>query len=305
VRFTDRTGPATRIKLMTDGILLAELARDRKLERYETLILDEAHERSLNIDFLLGFLRGLLPQRPDLKLIIASATLDPEKLARHFEGAPIIEVAGRGFPIELRYRPAPAGEEADPYRALVAAIDEAAASVQGRQGDTLVFLPGEREIREAAQALRRASARRRRGAARCTRAVGGGSGSRVRARRAPGRVVLATNVAETSLTVPGVTAVVDTGLARLSRYGHRSKIQRLPIEPVSRASADQRMGRCGRVAPGLCIRLYDEADYEARPAFTDPEILRTNLASVILRMAELGLGDIEEFPFPTRRTRSS
>ncbi|HVH17483.1 MAG TPA: ATP-dependent RNA helicase HrpA [Myxococcota bacterium] len=296
VRFSDRTGPATRIKLMTDGILLAELAHDRELRRYDSLILDEAHERNLNIDFLLGYLKRLLPLRPDLKVVIASATLDPQKLSRHFDGAPIIEVSGRGFPIELRYRP-PRGEDGDPQRALVAAIDEAAASVQGRQGDTLVFLPGEREIREAAQALRR---HRPDGAevlplyARLSAA----DQDRVFERGGRRRVVLATNVAETSLTVPGVTAVVDTGLARVSRYGHRSKIQRLPIEPVSRASADQRMGRCGRVAPGLCIRLYDEADYEARPAFTDPEILRTNLASVILRMAELGLGNVEDFPFP-------
>jgi ATP-dependent helicase HrpA len=296
VRFSDRTGPATRIKLMTDGILLAELAHDRELRRYDSLILDEAHERSLNIDFLLGYLKHLLPRRPDLKVVIASATLDPEKLSRHFDGAPVIEVSGRGFPIELRYRP-PRGEDGDPQRALVAAVDEAAASVQGRHGDALVFLPGEREIREAAQALRKHRPDGREILPLYAR-LSASEQDRVFERGERRRVVLATNVAETSLTVPGVTAVVDTGLARVSRYGHRSKIQRLPIEPVSRASADQRMGRCGRVAPGLCIRLYDETDYEARPAFTDPEILRTNLASVILRMAELGLGAVEDFPFP-------
>ena len=296
VRFSDRTGPATRIKLMTDGILLAELGHDPELRRYATLILDEAHERSLNIDFLLGFTRRLLPRRPDLKLIVASATLDPDKLARHYGGAPVIEVSGRGYPIELRYR-APEGEEPDAHRALIAAVHEVAASSAGHAGDTLVFLPGEREIRESAQALRKHGPK---GVellplyARLTAA----EQDRVFERGARRRIVLATNVAETSLTVPGVTAVVDTGLARVSRYGHRSKIQRLPIEPISRASADQRMGRCGRVAPGLCIRLYSEADYSERPAYTDPEILRTNLASVILRMAELGLGAIEDFPFP-------
>jgi ATP-dependent helicase HrpA len=295
VRFADRTGPATRIKLMTDGILLAELTHDRSLRQYDTLIIDEAHERSLNIDFLLGYLARLLPRRPDLKLIVASATLDPEKFSRHFGGAPVIEVSGRGHPIEMRYRPPE--EEGDVARAIVAAVAEIDASPQGKVGDTLVFLPGEREIREAAEALRKHHPKDIEVLPLYAR-LSAADQDRVFAPGPRRRVVLATNVAETSLTVPRITGVVDTGLARVSRYGHRSKIQRLPVEPISRASAEQRAGRCGRVAPGLCIRLYSQEDFESRAPYTDPEILRTNLASVILRMADLGLGRIEDFPFP-------
>ncbi|QKT02939.1 ATP-dependent RNA helicase HrpA [Ectothiorhodospiraceae bacterium 2226] len=293
VRFHDRVSADSYVKVMTDGILLAEIQSDAELAQYDTLIIDEAHERSLNIDFLLGYLKRLLPRRPDLKVIITSATLDPERFARHFD-APVVSVEGRGYPVEVRYRPSQSEEgEADLSAGIVAAVDELAGEPAG---DVLVFLPGEREIREAAEALRkhhpphteilplyaRLSAAEQ---ARIFQAHGGR------------RIVLATNVAETSLTVPGIRYVVDTGLARISRYSYRSKMQRLPIEPVSRASADQRKGRCGRVAPGVCIRLYDEADYLARAEYTPPEIQRTNLAAVILRMADLRLGDVARFPF--------
>src|SRR6266536_1591958 len=234
VRFSDHASDDTLVKVMTDGILLAELLDDRMLRRYDTLIIDEAHERSLNIDFILGYLAQLLPRRPDLKVIITSATIDPERFSRHFGDAPVIEVSGRTYPVEVRYRPSSTGFQPHPGR----------------------------------------------------------------------RIVLATNVAETSLTVPGIRYVIDPGTARISRYSHRTKVQRLPIEPISRASANQRKGRCGRTADGICIRLYDEADFLARPEFTDPEILRTNLASVVLQMAALRLGDIADFPFidpPDRR----
>ena len=318
VRFTNRTSPASRIKLMTDGILLAELQRDRMLRRYDTIILDEAHERSLNIDFLLGYLRQLLPKRPDLKLVITSATIDPERFAEHFSDhggrpAPIIEVSGRTYPVELRYRPLielpEADEEGEPIvrdqtEAIVDAVKEL--SAEG-PGDVLVFLPGEREIRDTAEALAPlAEGHRgvdvlplfsRLSAAEQHRVFRPPPGSRR-------RVVLATNVAETSLTVPGIRYVVDTGVARISRYSARTKVQRLPIEPISQASANQRSGRCGRVAAGIAIRLYSEEDFERRPEFTDPEILRTNLASVILQMTSLGLGDVARFPFvepPDRR----
>ncbi len=311
VRFTDRAGEKTLLRLMTDGILLAQIQRDRLLLGYDTLIIDEAHERSLNIDFLLGYLHQLLPRRPDLKLIITSATIDPERFARHFatDGAPapVIEVSGRTYPVEIRYRPLvpDAADEDPPDQAtgVCAAVDELLGEPRG---DILVFLSGEREIRDTADALRASLAR-------VTPAVeilplyarlSIADQHRVFAPHAGRRVVLATNVAETSLTVPGIRYVVDAGTARISRYNTRRKVQRLPIEAISRASANQRAGRCGRVAPGICLRLYSQADFEARPEFTEPEILRTHLASVILQMAALGLGDIESFPFlepPDRR----
>ncbi len=304
VRFTDRVGAGTYIKVMTDGILLAEIQRDRLLRRYDTLIIDEAHERSLNVDFLLGYLHQLLPRRPDLKLIITSATIDTARFSAHFGDAPVVEVSGRTHPVEVRYRPygglVPAEEgddviddDRDQVQAVVDAVDEL---VREGPGDVLVFLSGEREIRDTAEALGEAG---RPGIevlplyARLSAA----EQHRVFASHRGRRVVLATNVAETSITVPGVRYVVDAGTARISRYSHRLKVQRLPIEEVSRASADQRAGRCGRVGPGICIRLYSEDDFAARPAFTDPEILRTNLASVILQMANLGLGDVDRFPF--------
>jgi ATP-dependent helicase HrpA len=305
VRFTDRVGEATRVKLMTDGILLTELTQDRQLRRYDTLIVDEAHERSLNIDFILGYLTRLLPRRPDLKLVITSATIDPQRFSDHFGGAPVIEVSGRTYPVELRYR-APADEDdADQIQAILAAVDELVAE---GPGDILVFLSGEREIRDTADALRRAITRDRR--LRDTEVLplfarlSMAEQHRVFQPHPGRRIVLATNVAETSLTVPGIRYVVDPGTARISRYSPRLKVQRLPIEPVSQASATQRAGRCGRVAEGICIRLYAEDDYAARPAFTEPEILRTNLASVLLQMAALRLGDIADFPFidpPDRR----
>ena len=302
VRFNDRVGEQTLVKVMTDGILLAEIQRDRELRRYDTIIVDEAHERSLNIDFLLGYLTTLLPRRPDLKLVVTSATIDTALFSRHFADAPVIEVSGRTYPVELRYRPltlpgdddeADAGQERD----LITAIGDAVQEL-GREGpgDVLVFLSGEREIHDAADALRRLELRNTDILplyARLTAA----EQHRVFESHTGRRIVLSTNVAETSLTVPGVRYVVDAGTARISRYSRRLKVQRLPIEAVSRASADQRAGRCGRVAPGVCIRLYDEADYLARDAFTEPEILRTNLASVILQMTALGIGDVASFPF--------
>jgi ATP-dependent helicase HrpA len=277
---------------MTDGILLAELARDRTLSRYDTLIIDEAHERSLNIDFILGYLRELLPQRPDLKVIITSATIDPERFAAAFGGAPIVEVSGRTYPVELRYRPLP--EDGDQGQAISDAIDELSAA---GPGDILVFLSGEREIRDTADLL---AGRDRLEVLPLFSRLSAAEQHKVFARTAASytrRVVLATNVAETSLTVPGIHYVIDPGTARISRYSHRTKVQRLPIEPISQASANQRLGRCGRTADGICIRLYSQADFESRPEFTEPEILRTNLASVILQMAAIGLGDVPKFPF--------
>jgi len=298
VRFDDRSEPGTRVKLMTDGILLNELGFDHDLRRYDTLIIDEAHERSLNIDFILGYLKRLLPRRPDLKVIITSATIDPDRFSRHFGDAPVIEVSGRGYPVEVRYE-APAADTD-----LADALTEAARRLLGElpEGDILAFLPGEREIREAAEALERARLGSRRGEAGWEILPLYGRLSETSQGRVfrPGRrrrIVLATNVAETSLTVPRIMAVIDSGLARISRYSYRSKIQRLQVEPVSQASANQRSGRCGRIAPGICVRLYDEEDYLARPAFTDPEIRRTNLASVILQMAAARLGEMEDFPF--------
>jgi ATP-dependent helicase HrpA len=298
VRFTDVSADDTLVKLMTDGILLTELARDRKLRRYDTLIIDEAHERSLNIDFILGYLRQLLPERPDLKVIITSATIDPERFAAAFGGAPIVEVSGRTYPVEVRYRPVEpieGGEDADQGQAISDAIDEL--SSEG-PGDILVFLSGEREIRDTADLL---AGRDRLEVLPLYSRLSAAEQHRVFERRQASayirRVVLATNVAETSLTVPGIHYVIDPGTARISRYSRGTKVQRLPIEPISRASANQRKGRCGRTADGICIRLYSEADFESRPEFTEPEILRTNLASVILQMAAIGLGDVPKFPF--------
>ncbi|MDA0640854.1 MULTISPECIES: ATP-dependent RNA helicase HrpA [Nonomuraea] len=298
VRFTDQASDRTLVKLMTDGILLAELQHDRMLEQYDTLIIDEAHERSLNIDFILGYLKQLLPKRPDLKVIITSATIDPERFSRHFGDAPIIEVSGRTYPVEVRYRPL--GEDDDQTQGIV----EACRELTGEgPGDILVFLSGEREIRDAADALAKADFRNTEILPLYSR-LSAAEQHRVFQRHTGRRVVLATNVAETSLTVPGIKYVVDPGYARLSRYSHRTKVQRLPIEAISQASANQRKGRCGRTSDGVCVRLYEEDDFLARPEFTDPEILRTNLASVILQMTSIGLGDIEAFPFvepPDRR----
>ncbi len=304
IRFTDTAPRDAFIKLMTDGILLAETRRDRRLMQYDTLILDEAHERSLNIDFLLGYLHRLMPQRPDLRLIITSATIDPQRFADHFaqrgRPAPIIEVGGRTYPVEVRYRPVADEQDSDTaLDAVVAAVEELA---REGPGDMLVFLPTERDILETARRLRG------------RRLAGDGPGQETEvlplyARLSPAeqqrvfaphqarRIVLATNVAETSLTVPGIRYVIDTGTARISRYSARARVQRLPIEPISQASADQRKGRCGRVGPGVCVRLYAQEDYEQRDAFTAPEILRTNLAQVVLQMEALGLGAVEDFPF--------
>jgi ATP-dependent RNA helicase HrpA len=300
VRFSDRVSPDTYIKVMTDGILLAETQGDRALRAYDTLILDEAHERSLNIDFLLGYLKELLqgaaPARPDLKLIVTSATIDAERFSRHLGGAPVIEVSGRLHPVEVRYRPLDGRgeEEPDLPDAIADAVDELARAPGG--GDVLVFLPGEREIRETADVL----ARHRLGGVEILPLYARLSFEEQARVFRPGgvrRIVLATNVAETSLTVPGIRYVVDTGLARVNRYSHRSKVEQLQVEPVSQASANQRAGRCGRVAAGVCVRLYSEDDFRARPAYTEPEILRSSLAGVILRMKALGLGDVERFPF--------
>jgi ATP-dependent helicase HrpA len=308
VRFEDQSNERSLIKLMTDGILLAETQHDRYLEKYDTIIVDEAHERSLNIDFLLGFLKTLLVRRPDLKLIITSATIDLQRFSAHFDGAPIVEVSGRTFPVDTWYRPLTAEQDEDGNRveedlsvdqALLATLDEISAfeKAEGkRPGDVLVFLPGEREIRDAAEVLRKANLRLTEVLplyARLTPA----EQQKIFAPMGARKIVLATNVAETSLTVPGIRYVIDSGTARISRYSYRAKVQRLPIEAVSQASANQRKGRCGRVEPGICIRLYSEEDFNGRPAFTDPEILRTNLAAVILQMLHLRLGEIEAFPF--------
>ncbi|OFB36795.1 ATP-dependent RNA helicase HrpA [Mycolicibacterium sp. (ex Dasyatis americana)] len=320
VRFTDQASDSTLIKLMTDGILLAEIQRDRRLLRYDTLILDEAHERSLNIDFLLGYLRELLPRRPDLKVIVTSATIEPERFAAHFGGAgnglsnnaPIVEVSGRTYPVEIRYRPLEVTvggaddsedpddpdheivrtEPRDPTEAIVDAVRELESEPPG---DVLVFLSGEREIRDTAEALK--DLRNTEVLPLYARLPTAEQQKVFRPSHSGRRIVLATNVAETSLTVPGIRYVVDPGTARISRYSRRTKVQRLPIEPISQASAAQRAGRSGRTAPGVCIRLYSEQDFESRPRYTDPEILRTNLAAVILQMAALQLGDIADFPF--------
>ncbi len=315
VRFTKKASRDTRVKVMTDGVLLAEIGRDRDLRRYDTIILDEAHERSLNIDFLLGYLKQLLGRRDDLKVIITSATIDTQRFAEHFadadqKPAPIVEVSGRNYPVEVRYRPLTgrAGSEDGDHQddldqdlGICRAVGELIST--GGDGDILVFLSGERDIRDAADALQQAQQSWLAHQLRFTEILplyarlSAAEQHRVFAPHTGRRIVLATNVAETSLTVPGIRYVVDTGLARISRYSARTKVQRLPIEPISKASADQRAGRCGRVAPGICIRLYDEDDYARRPDFTEPEILRTNLASVILQMTAAGLGDISSFPF--------
>jgi ATP-dependent helicase HrpA len=293
VRFTDRVGPATRVRVMTDGILLAEIQRDRLLRRYDTLIVDEAHERSLNVDLLIGYLRRLLPRRPDLKVIVTSATIDTERFAAHFatggQPAPVITVSGRTYPVELRYRP-PA--VSDRIRAIDAALDELAGEAPG---DVLVFLSGEREIRDTSDALKAAHPELE--VLPLYARLSAPEQHRIFAAHRGRRVVLATNVAETSITVPGVRHVIDTGTARISRFSQRLKVQRLPIEPISQASANQRAGRCGRLGPGICIRLFDEDDFASRPAFTEPEIQRTNLAAVILQMTAAGLGDVQSFPF--------
>jgi ATP-dependent helicase HrpA len=299
VRFHDQVGEDTLVKLMTDGVLLAEITRDRDLTAYDTIIIDEAHERSLNIDFLLGYLKQLLARRPDLKLVITSATIDPQRFADHFDGAPVLEVSGRSYPVEVRYRPI-VDDDVDQVQAIVEAVDELCAE---GPGDVLVFLSGEREIRDTADALKGSVPEGTEVVPLFAR-LSAAEQHRVFAPHRGRRIVLATNVAETSLTVPGIRYVVDPGTARISRYSQRTKVQRLPIERISQASATQRAGRCGRVAPGICVRLYDEEDLLARPEFTDPEILRTNLASVILQMTALGLGEIAAFPFvepPDRR----
>jgi ATP-dependent helicase HrpA len=306
VRFTDHTSDDTLVKLMTDGILLAEIQSDRMLRRYDTLIIDEAHERSLNIDFLLGYLKQLLPRRPDLKVIITSATIDPERFSAHFGDAPIVEVSGRTYPVEVRYQPIVDPDEPEPdkdrdqVQAICDAVDELCAE---GPGDILVFLSGEREIRDTADALNKQNLRNTEILPLYAR-LSAADQHRVFQSHPGRRIVLATNVAETSLTVSGIKYVIDPGTARISRYSHRTKVQRLPIEPISQASANQRKGRCGRTSDGICIRLYTEADFQSRPEFTEPEILRTNLASVILQMTSLGLGDIAAFPFvepPDRR----
>jgi ATP-dependent helicase HrpA len=300
VRFTDRTRAGVAIKLMTDGILLAETQGDALLSAYDTIIIDEAHERSLNIDFLLGYLKQLLPRRPDLKLIVTSATIDADRFAAHFgtggKPAPVINVSGRLYPVEIRYRPVKDEDDADDRTlmdAIVEAVDECALA---GPGDVLVFLPGEREIREAAEALRKHHPPGTEILPLYAR-LSADEQDRVFKPSGARRIVLATNVAETSLTVPGIRYVVDTGLARVKRYSYRNKVEQLQVEPISQASANQRAGRCGRVAAGVCIRLYDEADFAKRPKFTDPEILRSSLAAVILRMKSLGLGDVRAFPF--------
>ncbi|MGF1240967.1 ATP-dependent RNA helicase HrpA [Streptomyces sp. NPDC004690] len=298
VRFTDQVDPeATFVKLMTDGILLAEIQTDRELRAYDTIIIDEAHERSLNIDFLLGYLAQLLPKRPDLKVVITSATIDPERFSRHFGDAPIIEVSGRTYPVEVRYRPLLEEDSDDADRDQITAITDAVEELMAEgPGDILVFLSGEREIRDTADALNKKQYRFTEVLPLYAR-LSHAEQHRVFQQHTGRRIVLATNVAETSLTVPGIKYVIDPGFARISRYSHRTKVQRLPIEPISQASANQRKGRCGRTSDGICIRLYSEDDFLARPEFTDAEILRTNLASVILQMTAAGLGDIEKFPF--------
>ncbi|MCW2747259.1 MAG: hrpA [Nocardioidaceae bacterium] len=293
VRFDDTTSAATRIKLMTDGILLAEINRDRLLSAYDTIIIDEAHERSLAIDFLLGYLKQLLPRRPDLKVVITSATIDLDRFSALFDGAPVIEVSGRTYPVELRYRPLSDRDGDDPLDAIGQAVDELGAE---SDGDILVFLSGEREIRDTAEFLKGRKLARTEILPLYGR-LSAPEQQKIFASHSGRRIVLATNVAETSLTVPGIRYVIDPGLARISRYSQRLKVQRLPIEAISQASANQRSGRCGRTSDGICIRLFAEDDFDARPAFTDPEILRTNLASVLLQMASLDLGDIRAFPF--------
>ena len=298
VRFSDHVSDSTLVKLMTDGILLAEIQQDKLLLQYDTIIIDEAHERSLNIDFILGYLKQLLPKRPDLKVIITSATIDVERFSNHFDHAPIIEVSGRTYPVEVRYRPVIFSEDSESdknndFQPIINAIDELSSE---STGDILIFLTGEREIRDLADTLRKLELKHTEILPLYAR-LSASEQNRIFQPHNGRRIVLATNVAETSLTVPGIKYVIDPGLARISRYSYRTKVQRLPIEPISQASANQRKGRCGRTSDGICIRLYDEQDFLSRPEFTEPEILRTNLASVILQMTSLGLGDIAAFPF--------
>ena len=293
VRFNDQISDNTQIKLMTDGILLAEIQSDHFLNQYSCLIIDEAHERSLNNDFILGYLKQLLPRRPDLKVIITSATIDVERFSKHFNNAPIIEVSGRTYPVEVRYRPVAEEDDQDQLQGILNAVDELQA--EGR-GDILIFMNGEREIRDTAEALQKQNLKHTEILPLFAR-LSAQEQNKIFHPSGLNRIVLATNVAETSLTVPGIKYVIDPGTARISRYSYRTKVQRLPIEPISQASANQRKGRCGRVSEGICIRLYSEEDFNNRPEFTDPEILRTNLASVILQMTALGLDDIEAFPF--------
>ena len=304
VRFQDRLSKGASVKLMTDGILLAETQTDPLLKAYDTLIIDEAHERSLNIDFLLGYLKQILPKRPDLKIIVTSATIDAERFAQHFadknnQPAPVIMVSGRTYPVEMRWRPFEEKKDYGINDAMADAVDEL--WVGGQGGDILIFLPGEREIREAADHLRKHlqnfPALRNSEVLPLFSRLSQAEQDRIFDNHSQRRIVLATNVAETSLTVPGIRYVIDTGTARVKRYAFRSKVEQLLVEPISQAAANQRAGRCGRVANGICIRLYDEADFNQRPAFTDPEILRSSLAGVILRMKSLGLGDVVHFPF--------
>ena len=299
VRFTDHTSRDACIKLMTDGILLAETQTDRYLATYDTIIIDEAHERSLNIDFLLGYLKQLLPRRPDLKVIITSATIDAERFSQHFNGAPVLEVSGRTYPVEILYRPLTSKDEDDAEVELTDAIVDAADELARHgEGDILVFLPGEREIREAAEALRKSTLRRNDEILPLFARLSHAEQHKIfHPSGAKRRIVLATNVAETSLTVPGIKYVIDTGLARVKRYSARAKVEQLHVEKISQAAARQRSGRCGRVSAGVCIRLFSEEDFNSRPEFTDPEIVRSNLAAVILRMAALKLGDVAAFPF--------
>lgn len=300
IRFQDTASADTSIKLMTDGILLAELQRDRLLKKYSAIIIDEAHERSLNIDFLLGVLRQLIDKRPDLKVIITSATIETERFSQHFKDAPVIEVSGRTFPVEVRYQPAL--DDDNDLDVLQGICDAASTLVREGPGDVLVFLSGEREIRDAADALQDTFREHREQVeiVPLYARLSASEQNRIFQPHQGRRIVLATNVAETSLTVPGIRYVIDPGSARISRYSYRTKVQRLPIEPISQASANQRAGRCGRLGPGICVRLYSEDDFLNRPEFTDPEILRTNLASVVLQMATLKLGDIRKFPFLQR-----
>ncbi|MEE3208877.1 MAG: ATP-dependent RNA helicase HrpA, partial [Pseudomonadota bacterium] len=302
VRFTDQSSDDTRIKVMTDGILLAQTQHDRFLNEYDCIIIDEAHERSLNIDFLMGYLKQLLPKRPDLKVIITSATIDVERFSQHFDDAPVIQVSGRTHPVDVLYRPLVRNDDDEEDRSLFEGIAEALEELRsidkakGSPGDTLVFLPGEREIRECAEFLRRQQLPATDILPLYAR-LSSADQQRIFRPHGGRRVVLSTNVAETSLTVPGIRYVIDSGVARISRYSYRTKVQRLPVEAISQASANQRAGRCGRIEPGTCIRLYDEQDFLSRSEFTDPEIRRTNLAAVILQMLNLRLGDIRKFPF--------
>ena len=297
VRFSDQSSPKTTIKLMTDGILLAEIQHDRFLSKYDTLIIDEAHERSLNIDFLLGYLKNLLAQRSDLKLIITSATIDVEKFSQHFNSAPVVEVSGRTYPVDIIYSDIDS-LDMDRDQRIIECLRDIQSNHKGTQqaGDVLVFLSGEREIREASLAIKRAQLPHTEVVPLYAR-LSLAEQSKIFSPHRGRRVVLSTNVAETSLTVPGIGYVIDTGRARLSRYSYRTKVQRLPIEAISQASANQRAGRCGRVSNGICYRLYEEDDFNNRPEFTDPEIVRTNLAAVILQMLHLRIGDIRSFPF--------